>query len=171
MSLEALVRPFQAPQSTATRRIVPVRTQVPPETAGVKWGVAGDLPVAVEVPVGEDPLAFSFEVTKRAAHNAIKMETERVRVENPDDPNQYLITERIKRVTFKEKDAAALAAYPKGGSVTKTTPGASNHENWQPGETQVNTDGTGRLQGGEQRVTYPLKIEEREFVFDIWPVI
>lgn len=168
--LESLVRPYQAPAPVSTKRITPVRTDVPDETAGGRWGKAGNLPVPVEVPPGEDPLLINFEVKKKKEHNEVSRETEKVRVENPDDPNQYVITERIKKITYREKKAETLAAYNNGsGSVTQTTPGASPVSQWQPGETQVNSDGSGPTQPGEERVTYPLKVEDRTYTFT-WPV-
>jgi hypothetical protein len=169
MDLESLIRPYQAPSTIGTRRIVTVRTKVPEETAGGTWGVAGNLPVAVEVPPGEDPALLSFTTKKKKDHEEISRVTEKVRVENPDDPSQYVVVERIKSVKFKEKNAETLAAYSgAGGTVTKTTPGASPSGQWQPGETQVRTDGTGPTQPGEERVTYPLQVEERNYTLN-WP--
>jgi hypothetical protein len=166
MDLETLVRPFQSPTPIGTRRITPVRTAVATETAGGRWGKPGNMPVPVEVPPGEDPLLVSFEVKKRKEHQDVSRETEKVRIQNPDDPDQYVIAERIKKITFKEKKAEAMAAYNAGsGTITTTTPGASPNGQWQPGETQVNSDGT---QPGAQQSTYPLKVEERDYILN-WP--
>lgn len=157
--LEALVRPFQAPAPTATRRIVSVRTKVPTETAGVAWGAAGALPTAVEVPPGADPFLFNFNVKKW--NQETSRETETVRVENPSDPSQYVMVERIKKITFKEKDPETVATYPKASSATVTqvtTP--------PPGmvaaPAQVSTDGTGPTP--DSWVT----IDEREYELN-WP--
>lgn len=173
MDLESFVRPFQRPENLGTRRIRSVTTQVPDQTAGGTWGIAGNLPVAVEVPPGEDPALLSFTVSKRKEHREVSRETERVRVENPDDPNQYVIIERIKSVRFKEKKPESIAAYNSGsaGTVTKTTPGASPQSQWQPGETQVKTDGVtdgGPYDPRKGLPLYPLKVEERDYIL-IWP--
>jgi hypothetical protein len=167
---EPLVRPWQSSAAVATRRIVSVRAQVATETAGGTWGVAGTLPTAVEVPVGEDPQSIAIEVKKTKRQDAVQRDIERVKVTNPDDPDQFVVVERIKRIRFKEKDADSVAAFPKTSSATatQTTAGASPPGTWQPGETQVQTDGTGALQKGEERSTYPLKIEERDFYIN-WP--
>lgn len=141
MDLETLVRPFTTPNPLGTRRITTVRTKVPTETSGGTWGVAGNLPVAVEVPPGEDPLSIGIATQKKTNHIEISRETEKVRVENPEDPNQYVIVERIKNIGFKDKNPDTLAAFKKTGSVTQTTPGASPSDQWQPGETQISTDG------------------------------
>lgn len=169
-ALEQLVRPFQSPDAIATRRIVRSQTTITPDPVVVTWGEAGDMPVAVEVPAGEDPQEIGFEVKKRARHDLVARETEKFKITNPDDPNQYVIAERLKKATFKEKNVDAVAAFPKGSTATstQTTPGASPPGTWQPGETQVNTDGTGPLQQGEERRTYPLTIETRDYYIS-WP--
>ena len=168
MDLETLVRPFETGSPIGTKRITPVRTEVPTETAGGRWGKAGNLPVPVEIPPGEDPLTVGFEVKKRKEHDDVSRETEKVRIENPNDPDQFVIAERIKKITFKEKQAEAMAAYNTGsGSVTQTTPGASPNSQWQPGETQVKSDGSA-VQPGQENITYPLKVEERDYNFN-WP--
>jgi hypothetical protein len=168
MDLESLVRPFESPAPLGTRRITPVRTEVPTETAGGTWGVAGQLPVAVEVPPGEDPQLLSFDTKKRKEHREVSRDTERVRVENPDEPNQYVVIERLKSVRFREKKPDTIAAFNPSGSFTLATPGASPIGTWQPGETQVRTDGTGPMQPGESRQTYPLTVEDRDYFLN-WP--
>src|SRR5580765_6353879 len=109
MDLESLVRPSQSPVTLGTRRITPVRTQVATDTAGGTWGVAGNLPVAVEVPPEADPLVFNFEVKKSKEHQEVSRETEKIRVQNPNDPDQYVVIERLKSVRFKEKKAETIA--------------------------------------------------------------
>lgn len=168
MDLETLVRPFAAPNPLGTRRITPVRTAVPTETAGGTWGVAGNLPQAVEVPPGEDPTFFNFEVKRSKEHNDVSHETEKVRIENPDDPSQYVIAERIKSIKFREKKPETIAAYNNSGSVTVVNPNGTGAVGWQHGVTQVNTDGTGPTQAGEERITYPLKVEDRTYTIN-WP--
>lgn len=164
-ALEQLVRPFQAPNTIGTRRIVSTQTVITPDPVIVTWGQAGDMPVAVEVPPGEDPLLLAFEVKKKARHDLIARETERVRITNPEDENQYVIVERIKKATFKEKNAEAVAAYPKGSTITstQTTTESSPPAGWEATEPQPKTDGTGPKDG-----TYPLKIEERDYYIN-WP--
>lgn len=105
--LEALVRPFQEPQ-TATRRIVSVRTKVEVETAGLDWGEAGEMPEVVHVAPGEDPLLVNFNTRAQSVtreHEVTAMKTEKVKVVNPEDDSQYIITERVRRVRFAAKHA------------------------------------------------------------------
>lgn len=169
MDLETLVRPFETKSPLATKRITPVRAEVPTETAGGRWGKAGNLPVPVEVPPGEDPLTIGFEVKKSKEHDLVSRETEKVRVQNPDDPNQYVVIERLKSASFKDKKPDTLAAYNAGsGSVSQATPGASPNSQWQPGEVQVKSDGSSVGIPGQQPVTYPLKIEDTKYNFN-WP--
>lgn len=167
---EQIVRPSETPRTLTTRRILSTREVVEVTEARAAWGKTGQLPTAVEVPPGEGPFLFNFTVKEKKEHNAVDIKTQRIKVVNPDDNNQYVVTERIKSITFREKKASTIAAYPEynTSTATQTQPGASPPETWQPGETQVNTDGTGPLQPGETRQTYPLKVEDRTYNIT-WP--
>lgn len=161
---ESLVRPFQKTTTSPTRRVVAQRTEVEVTEAGTTWGDAGTLPEATEVPAGESPLDISFEVRKTKRQDEVSRETERVKVTNPDDPSQYVVVERVKKISFKEKDPEAVAAYPQPGGTSTSTVVSPGSGVLQPGETQVHTDGSGVLQPGESQVKYaPLKVEQRDY--------
>jgi len=57
------------------------------------WGTVGTLPAPV-------PLTTGFEVAK-TEHIEEWRETEPVRIENPDDPSQYVMAARTKRMGFE----------------------------------------------------------------------
>lgn len=169
MALEILVRRYQKPQTSSGRRLISTREVVDVQPAILSWGAPGQLPEKVEVPIGEVPPLYAFEVKKKGKEQQETAKvTEKVRIENPDDPDQYVVTERIKSIRFKEKDPDKLKSYPDRKNSTAYA-GATDVENWQPGETQVNSDGTGPTQPGETRVKYddtvPLTVESRDFLF------
>lgn len=146
--LEQVVRPSQKPQVVPTRRIVSVRELVEVEPAGVKWGKAGNLPNAVEVPAEEDPGGISFTVKKEKEYTLDygKSTTQKVRVQNPDDPSQYVVEERLKRAVFTDKKPDTVPVYrvnpdgseadtdrsvtysPEGSSIETVTP----EPGWRP---------------------------------------
>jgi len=57
------------------------------------WGTVGTLPAPV-------PLTTGFEIAK-TEHIEEWRETEPVRIENPDDPEQYVMAARTKRMGFE----------------------------------------------------------------------
>jgi hypothetical protein len=98
-SMEQIVRPFQSPFPLATRRIVVRDRGVVREDAIIQWGQAGSVPAATE----ETPEAgggFKVEACCKDVNTETKRETEQVRVENPKDPSQFVIIERIKKIAF-----------------------------------------------------------------------
>jgi hypothetical protein len=110
---EQVVRPAQKPQVVTTRRIVSVREVVEVEPAGVKWGKPGTLPTAIEVPPEEDPGGISFTVKKDKEHELdyAKSTTQKIKITNPDDPDQFVVAERIKKAVFKDKKPDNVAVY------------------------------------------------------------
>lgn len=113
MGIEQLVRPFQSPGVLVSRRVVPVREDVQVTSAGKRWGQAGPMPVAQPATVG----GIAFEV--RNLNNAQEVRTERrftdVRIENPDDPDQYVIVRRTDGMRLNYIKPRTLASYPEPG--------------------------------------------------------
>lgn len=112
-SFEWVVRPFEK-RDAALQRFIDSR---PPEAdqgdANIRWGkkstfgfgVAGGFVIAPNVNViyppdeeDEDPQQPPRQ------HNTVAIDTEDVRVENPDDSSQYLIEQRIKSIVFSNPD-------------------------------------------------------------------
>jgi len=96
MTLERIVRPFQTNDVFNARRLPisqAVSGETPPEIQ-MTWQGAADGTYTEEAPPG----ALSIEVTE---WRETDRKTEKVRVENPDDKEQFVQVERIKRMTFQ----------------------------------------------------------------------
>lgn len=99
MSLERVVRPFQAGDVFTARSIIP---GIPPD--GIQ--LSTDEPLLVwggpnpgkytDVPSDLQLIGFKVDMTEDSS----KRVTETVRVENPTDPEQYVVIDRIKQTTM-----------------------------------------------------------------------
>lgn len=120
--LEGIIRPFQQPDRLTRRRIVATNTKLDVNPVSLTWGEAGNLPVP--------QTTVNFTVKKEKDHIEISRETELVRIENPDDPSQYVMVERPKNITFREKGAPTYPTYPNtaGASGTPTGQNKGNTE-------------------------------------------
>jgi hypothetical protein len=101
--METLVRPFVSVESFFTPRVAP---EVPPPQpeAFASWGAPSEFDfddsfkkrartlIVFKVNDG-DPPALGYDEVLR--------DTEDVRIENPDDPEQFVIVQRIKSIDFK----------------------------------------------------------------------
>jgi hypothetical protein len=100
--LEMFVRPFVSVESFFTPRVAP--EVLPPEPeAFVSWGGPSEFDfddsfkklartmIVFKVDDGDAP-ALGYDETVR--------QTEDVRIENPDDPEQFVIVQRIKSIDF-----------------------------------------------------------------------
>ena len=103
MSLEKIVRPFQTGDVLKPRFVPPsqpANAGSPPEEAKLSWsgGTAGDY---IQDP---DPWLYNIDPAKNSWDEDPSMRvTELVRVENPDDPTQYVEIERIKQTEFQKR--------------------------------------------------------------------
>lgn len=127
MSLEQLVRPFARPDTLSRRRIIASNTKVEVQPAILSWGTAGSIDSPREVEA-VDPLLIAVELKKdhdefTEPAPGMRREVERVRVENPDDPNQYVMVERIRRISFQKPVSNTLATGP--GSQENVHPDGS----------------------------------------------
>jgi len=116
--IENIVRPFQTPLVMGTKRVVVQVVSAPGADAGISWGTAGTVPAAGQVPKDETPAGYGF--TLELCDDTMdenNRETEDVRVENPDDPSQYIIYKRAKSINFKKTQQKKLV----GAIRTETT--------------------------------------------------
>lgn len=125
MNFEQIVRPFQRLPTQTTQRIIASRTKIDVPDAIAQWGQAGTLPGAIEITPTEDGFAFKVvDCDERFQENS--RETEDIRIENPDDPNQYVVDQRIKKITFnKQEPAQTTFSYNKTSTAYAPSPAAS----------------------------------------------
>jgi len=83
------------------------------------WGAVGDMPTPEPLPT------VDFVVKANEEWREWGRESERVRIENPDDPEQYIMDNRPKTVTFDKTTGAASAP----NTAAEVAPGMSNYEN------------------------------------------
>lgn len=96
--LEQVVRPFVSPGSLATGRIVVSRSS-PRATTNVEFvfGAAGAMPTPTrDTGIGIN-VANCDNTNKEKQDQTVRT---RKRIENPDDPDQYVIVEDIETITF-----------------------------------------------------------------------
>ena len=98
--------------SYAERRLASKLSRIPPENedlaANVRWGGPGDIGQPIpwsyiswnknEPEPGTDEGPGRQELTIN--YNEVSRETDKVRVENPEDKEIYVMVERIKSITF-----------------------------------------------------------------------
>lgn len=128
--LEGLVRPFQSPNAIATRRaVVATSNKQPAQIAQLIWGAAGAMPTAVALLVsgGINANIDSSNLTGDT-QNAEKKGSRVVvqkRIENPDNPDQYVMVEDTQAITFaakpKAKPSATQVIDPTTGVVSTPT--------------------------------------------------
>ncbi|MCK1668617.1 hypothetical protein [Bradyrhizobium sp. 153] len=100
MSLEKVVRPFQAGDVFAPRVMPPTQPAVvitddDPSTLTWEAKNSGDYDL------GEDPWLSGFNASW--IEDKSRRQTETVRVQNPDDDTQYVDIERINKAVFKRR--------------------------------------------------------------------
>lgn len=123
--LEQLVRPFQRRDlAPRTRIVVSVGTGTEPII--VEFGTAGSLPSGKQ-----DSLEIKLEKEKES-YKETNRKTRKVRIENPDDKDQYVMVERPEKMKFDKKktpaDKDAEKARPKEQSIS--------YSNW-PGDPRL----------------------------------
>lgn len=95
VQLEKVIRPFQSEQAFQAARVVEPTIEVAPATT--EWGSAGGTEF-------ETRSAFVNFVTNKSNYKEQFRVTDQVRVENPDDPTQFVVVDRIKQIAFKKND-------------------------------------------------------------------
>lgn len=120
--LEQLVRPFQSPQPIGTRRIVATSIKLPTQTSHLEWGNTGALPTPVESPADQPAPLISFNVKKEDQKLGEKArEVERVKVQQEGNPDNFVVIERIKQISFANTKKEQTLLTP-GASSSRTTP-------------------------------------------------
>lgn len=97
MSVEKIVRPFQTGDVFNARVLPP---EQPPLETGVEV-VALEWAGSAESKWIEEPPPATMGFTIEWIEDKRRRVTEKVRVENPDDPSQFVELERIKSTVFK----------------------------------------------------------------------
>jgi hypothetical protein len=110
MSLEKIIRPFQNGEVFNARRLPPSVAPVRevPERALLNW----ECPHSGAYVSGPEPGTYGFTV--KWEEDESRRKTEKVRVENKDDPEQFIELERIKKmVLVKNTTKEEIAIEPK----------------------------------------------------------
>lgn len=145
MSLEQLVRPFARPDALSRRRIVASNLKIEVTPAIISWGAAGSIAGAQEIEaIDEGGTAFTV-LSCDDRYEEVDRGERAARVENPDDPNQYVMVNRPTYIAFNKASEWEAANY------TKTT-------TWQ---TAIETAefSTININNKKCRATYELKVE------------
>lgn len=132
--LARVVKPFTKAE-LLLQRLIALRPKEGEETAAeVTWGGPSDFTVSdsserddgdsveVDWPKDDEDLEqFGVEIPT-LRFEEFSREVDVVRVENPDDPDQYVMVERITKITFKGPDLRPIdAAAGLGGAEAQTT--------------------------------------------------
>jgi hypothetical protein len=125
-SLEQIVRPFQSPAVLAKRRVVSTSIKIDVDEVIVEWGRSGDLPAPIKREVIDDE-GFAFTVVKcddnyQEKNRAFNV----VRIENPDDPSQYVMVERINQIKFNKENENEQQVYNNESTSFVTLPAFDN---------------------------------------------
>lgn len=108
--LEQIVRPFQTP-TTIADKATPITTPVKaaPQKATLSWGSVGQAPTLFSI-------NYQIEGTGKRFKEKSRRTTD-VRIQNPDDPNQYIIAQRINSIEFTSMQAATSASDSSSGNT------------------------------------------------------
>ncbi len=142
---EAVIRPFIAPNTLATQRIVARSTKQPVQKAGIIWGAAGTLPTPQES-TDAPPSGVSFKVKKTPGTFVEKSRT----------------TESIKFGQDKPPILKSLFA-PEGVTGSTAAPGPTSFTPG-PGETQIQGPGDHKEITQKNNVTEtPIQVDPTEY--------
>jgi hypothetical protein len=116
-TMEGIVRPFQT-EDFFTRGKIPVPSvNKEANPVVVSWGAKVSLP-------GAESDLIGVQIDKEEKYFERSRKTEKIRIENPNDPSQYVIVERPKQVTFDHKvpkQPGDFLKTPSGGGSASTT--------------------------------------------------
>lgn len=106
-TLEQIVRPFQNTDVLSKRRIISNSTKEDTDEVIIEWGRSGDAPAASEIERDAEDGNFTFEVVHcDDKYDEKNRKFNTVRIENPDDPSQYVMVQRINQISFNKKSEA-----------------------------------------------------------------
>lgn len=100
ISLERIVRPYQAPPGVAFGRIVSRTVAPSTDLATITWGDTGNLPTPVQEDVPNDGGGFNVEVCD-TDYKETDRTVQPIRITNPTDENQFVVIDRVKSMSFK----------------------------------------------------------------------
>lgn len=106
-NLEQIVRPFQNPDVLSKRRIISNSTKEDAEEVVIEWGSPGDAPSASEIEHDAETGDFAFEVVHcDDKYDEKNRKFKTIRIEQPDNPENYIMVDRIHQITFNKKSEA-----------------------------------------------------------------
>lgn len=139
MMFENAVRPFQLFQALRLSRLVPApaTSAPPPGSAFIAWGAAGTMPT---------PQSTQYQLDHcKNEHDEIKRQSDTIRIENPDDPEQYIMVDRADQMIFDTShhqdplpDATSYGAMNSDGDIAvedalNQLSADFSNANWVPG--------------------------------------
>ncbi len=107
--MEQIVRPFQSSSPASTQRIAVSTQKVAVKPAHLCWGAVGTLPKAIEQADTFNGINFRLEECSERLGERNR-QTENVRVENPQDSNQFVIVQRIRSMEFDKTSKAQFGS-------------------------------------------------------------
>lgn len=108
-----IVRPFETRAPQSKRRLVASNTKIDVDPAIITWGRSGTIPGAQEI-VAIDETGVSFQVIDCDDRYEETDRTEVTkRIENPDDPDQYVMVARPTYIAFNKLSEWEKANYNK----------------------------------------------------------
>ncbi len=162
---EAVIRPFIAPNTLATQRIVARSTKQPVQKAGIIWGAAGTLPTPQES-TDAPPSGVSFKVKKTPGTFVEKSRTtERVKIAQEGNPDNFVIVDRVKSIKFGQDKPPILKSLfaPEGVTGSTAAPGPTSFTPG-PGETQIQGPGDHKEITQKNNVTEtPIQVDPTEY--------
>lgn len=108
-----IVRPFESRAPQSKRRLVASNVKEPVEPAVISWGRSGSIAGAQEIEA-IDETGISFTVLScDDRYEEIERKETTTRVENPDDPNSYVMVARPTYIAFNKLSEWEKANYNK----------------------------------------------------------
>lgn len=126
MTMEQVVRPFQLPNRINDKKTITILPKIAKTNAALEWGQAGAPPTIT---------GLNFNTKKEDKiykEDASKRQSTDIRVENPDDPNQYIMEKRIDSMQFSVKDMLPSSALT--GNSSGSSGGAMNQISYAQNE-------------------------------------
>jgi len=108
--MEALVRPFETPNTLATRRIIASNVKIAIAPVVKSWGVTGTLPapVMIETPGPPDPTDFTV-LTCDDNWSETERTTTPVRIGQTGSPENFVVVDRIDQIAFEKGRTSAAS--------------------------------------------------------------
>ena len=114
---------------------LPADTEVPP--GAICWGTVGEMPSPEPLPT------FDFNV-KKDEHKEVNRKEDEVRIENPDEPSQYIIVKRAAEINFETITRGGTAA---GTNTSAEKPaGVAGNSSYVPVASATEKKGTLKVQ-------------------------